>query len=696
MMQQTELTFQKAIVRPTYDAKRLEEGKDLNDALLDFFVKLGQAVIPEPGREAPVAYLGSHFYDFLRKGNARDGADGHKNVANWAKRRLGKGGLFRPGIGALAVPINEMLVVNGYDGRQEQSQEKHWWLAMVLNPHAAAGDSNTTADEKDMSLLCLDSFVCAGTRYSPPVRALKQGTLEKYPLEVNCLARVGFNIKVFFSASGDGSSGGLPDPKTCKLRAGGRVFPVSEAELKVRALGGPGQAGKLEGSVGFRLDRRGAAKTVGQYMFEFGDSAEDYEPPMKLRMGEKPTSSHSGVANFLGGYLDKEFQSTFPSGGDGQALKLLRQCTSLPGVPQQETSHDCGFFVMEMILRSLQLTAKALRELATASSVEVAMLPWPSQKQIVHRKAMLRNIVDILTAASRKHGTGDVEVMFKQDPSLREKVKTALTSGGPSFAHGFDRWAAGDWDLSPSRSPSPDLQANGKERSKERSSRRRTHSSSSSSGRQKKKKRRRHSSSSDTRERSSSRESSSESERGTHHNGRTNGTHAHSHSRTDQLPAAQLPSFSTQDLATMPISRLRELCVKRNVLPPGLLERGDLVKVLERFATQQNNNSSSGSANASAATTTAANGTAANAAAAVGSSYLSAAPGAASPTSSPSAGGPPKAPEATFTGRFTKAMLEAMSVKELKAMCISKNVLPPPPLERTDLVQALTPFAAPF
>eukprot|EP00928_Gymnodinium_smaydae_P086254 TRINITY_DN7019_c0_g1_i1.p1 TRINITY_DN7019_c0_g1~~TRINITY_DN7019_c0_g1_i1.p1 ORF type:complete len:138 (+),score=40.54 TRINITY_DN7019_c0_g1_i1:66-479(+) len=110
-----ELRLKRSTLHREYDLKRLQDGKeDLNDALLDFFVKLGQAVIPCGGLEGgfpSVAYLGSFFFDVLQKGDAKDGRAGHANVANWAKRRLGQGGLFFDGIGALAVPVNEGFCV---------------------------------------------------------------------------------------------------------------------------------------------------------------------------------------------------------------------------------------------------------------------------------------------------------------------------------------------------------------------------------------------------------------------------------------------------------------------------------------------------------------------------------------------------------------------------------------------------------
>merc|ERR1711920_332154 len=227
---------------------------------------------------------------------------------------------------------------------------------------------------------------------------------------------------------------------------------------KSRERGGPGKPGKLEGSLGFRLDRRGAAKTCGEYTLLYGDEKDNYQPELRLRMGEKPTSFQAEVGRFVGGYLAKEKElaglAQGPQPGEQPKRTRLEETVCLPGVPQQETSHDCGFFILEMILRCLQLTPEALRELATASSVEIAMLPWPSQKQVLRRKAQLRETLEALLNAGTKLGTGDVETILKAQPELRAKTRAALIEGGSSFTDGFERWAAGDWDLSPSPSRS--------------------------------------------------------------------------------------------------------------------------------------------------------------------------------------------------------------------------------------------------
>lgn len=677
------LSFQRTMVHPVHDTKRLEEGKDLNDALMDFFVKLGQVLIPENGLGVPpVAYLGSHFYDVLRKGGATDGRDGHGNVANWARRRLGKDGLFSPGVGALAVPVNEKLVASSFDGRQEQTQEKHWWLALLLNPNAASGAP--CGEDKDLSMLCLDSFVRAETRFAPPVRALRDGTNEAYPVEVSGLSRVGFNVKVYFTAKGDGSAGALPEPKTTKLRAGGREFPNTEADLKCRDPGGAGRPGRLEGALGFRLDRRGAAKTVGQYNLDFGDRSDRYDA-VKLRMGEKPTQCQQQVAQFLGGYLEKERESAYRNNqaAEPQGAKRVESAIRLPGVPQQETSHDCGFFIMEMILRTLQLSPRALRELATASSVEVAMLPWPSQQQIVRRKAMLRDVVEVLLEAAQRHGTGDVEELFEAQPELRARVRAALTDCGPNFVHGYDRWAAGDWDLSASASRSNSRErksskdrAGGKtvpsekRADEKREKRDRSSSSSREGGRGKKKKRRRRrrdSSSSSSSRRSSTRSPSRSRRRSKSDSGSGHGKERDKALKQASTPGAQLANFTMKDLESFSVGMLRRYCEERNVMPAGVIERTDLVKALSRFAVV-----SQPVVGGSLQTAGQAKGGTA----------------AAAPTTA-------KADQPHCVGRFTRAVLDTMPVKDLRSLCVQKGVLPPPPLERTDLVRALVPFAVP-
>lgn len=671
-MEVQELTFQRAVVHLAHDVPRLQAGADLNDALLDFFVKLGQALIPEGAgnQPAPVAYLGSHFYDVLRKGGVKDGREGHQNVANWARRRLGKGGLFADGVGALAVPVNEVLAVN-YDGK-ESTEEKHWWLALILNPRAAVRQAEAGGGE-DVSLLCLDSFMRRQTHFSPPIRACKRGgTLEGYFCEVSELSRTGFCVNVHFRAQGDGTAGAIDQPRKSRLKAGGREFPNLEMNLTTRERGGDGKPGVLEGEIGFRLDRRGAAKTGGEYMLEFGGAGEDYQPALRLRMGQKPTNFQAEVSRFLGGYLAREWevasgaaQTVIDVAHEDCDQSKLDAAMCLPGVPQQETSHDCGFFILEQILRALQLQSRQLRELATASSVEIAMLPWPSQRQVLRRKALLNSVVSALATAARKAGTGDVERLIKIDGSLSEKIRGALRDGGSSFTHGFERWEMGDWDLSasPSRSPDRPKRTGSGSRSQSHKTSRSDSSRSYSSGRRKdKKKKKKKHKRKDTSD--SSRESSSRSRKRRKSRSRSRGKHS---STRSEVPK---PTFTRQHLELLPVGALRAHCETYKCLPPNALERIDLIKALLVVS----------------AVPPPPPAAADNAVEAAVAKHAAAEAVKSMPFGVPAPPPPAK--------RFTLTDLEAMPSRDLRSLCVQMKVLPSGSVERGDLIQALLPLSA--
>merc|ERR1712039_171450 len=225
----------------------------------------------------------------------------------------------------------------------------------------------------------------------------------------------------------------------------------------------------------------------------------------------------------------------------------------------------------EMILRCLQLTPEALRELATASSVEIAMLPWPSQKQVLRRKAKLRETLEDLMNTGRQHGTGDVEEILKIKPELKKQTRSALIEGGSSFTDGFERWAAGDWDLSPSPSRS---------RSRDEGKNSTAGPSSRSKSRKKKKKkkgRRRSTSSSETSRRKRKADTDSRSASPV-----KNGNKQQK-KQEDPKPDPK-PSFTTTDLETLSAAKLRALCVQHGVLPVGAVEKSDLLKALTPLA----------------------------------------------------------------------------------------------------------------
>ncbi|CAE7737208.1 unnamed protein product [Symbiodinium sp. CCMP2456] len=637
-----ELSFQRASVHLVHDVKRLEDGEDLNDALLDFFVKLGQALIPN-GRQdtgfnaglSPVAYLGSYFYGMLQKGHASDGRAGHANVANWAKRRLGKGGLFADQVGAFAVPVNELL--RDYMGRQ---QEKHWWLAVLVNPRG--GCPNQGPVQEGVSVACLDSFARTGMRYKPPRRALKDGTIEAYSVEISSFSRSGFVALVGFRAQGDGSLGPLVDPRLSRLQFGHRIIKEPELDLKVRNYGDFGVPGVLEGTLEFAFDS--STRICGDYMLHYGGVAE-YKPALKLELRREPNQSQQQVSRLLAGYCGKEWELANPE--TPYKDSLIAGALQLADTPQQESAHDCGFFILEQVLRLLQLSPTALRSLAQRSTEDVAGLPWPAQREVVKRKKKLREVTADLFVAARRQGTGDVEVLLKQDEVLRKKLLLAMWEG-PYFAKavanliGMDPGPLPEIPTLPKEEEAKKHEAEEESESdsSERSSSSHRSSSSASSSRSRKRKHEESRSRSRKRARKERKEG-----------------HGHRAERPARPPPP--PSFTKEDLQGYPSKTLRNLCVQYKVLPPGMVERTDLLKALERLAIVK-----------SAVPA----GTAA-AAKAVGERLAGAAR--------------PDLPS------FTTEDLDTMPISKLKMFCIQFGRLPSGSLEKSDLKKALAPLAKP-
>lgn len=637
-----ELNFQRASVHLVHDVKRLEDGEDLNDALLDFFVKLGQALIPNGRQEtgfnaglSPVAYLGSYFYGMLQKGHASDGRAGHANVANWAKRRLGKGGLFADQVGAFAVPVNELL--RDYMGRQ---QEKHWWLAVLVNPRG--GCPNQGPVQEGVSVACLDSFARTGMRYKPPRRALKDGTIEAYSVEISSFSRSGFVALVGFRAQGDGSLGPLVDPRLSRLQFGHRIIKEPELDLKVRNYGDFGVPGVLEGTLEFAFDS--STRICGDYMLHYGGVAE-YKPAIKLELRREPNQSQQQVSRLLAGYCGKEWELANPE--TPYKDSLIAGALQLADTPQQESAHDCGFFILEQVLRLLQLSPTALRSLAQRSTEDVAGLPWPAQREVVKRKKKLREVTADLFVAARRQGTGDVEVLLKQDEVLRKKLLLAMWEG-PYFAKAVANLIGMDPGPLPEIPTLPKEEEAKKHEAEEESE-------SDSSAR------------SSSSHRSSSSASSSRSRKRKHEESRSRSRkrarkerkegHGHRAERPARPPPP--PSFTKEDLQGYPSKTLRNLCVQYKVLPPGMVERTDLLKALERLAIVKHAVPA---------------GTAA-AAKAVGDRLAGAAR--------------PDLPS------FTTDDLDTMPISKLKMFCIQFGRLPSGSLEKSDLKKALAPLAKP-
>lgn len=401
----SELSFRRAIINLA-DAGRLGEGEDLNDAILDFFIRLGQALIPKAGdADAPVSYLGSIFWKQLRSAYATSGEDGWKNVMNWAKRKAG--GLFKQNYGAFAVPINEDL-------KDEKGQDagNHWWLALVLNPPGGAKGEPT-------AVMCLDSMQRRTKKLEPPIQSEVAGTMHKYTLDVTEVEQAGYLIIISFDACGDGSFGPLQRPEASRLIVDGYACLDPTLGLKINMPGADGVQGRFQGTLTFALDGRCRSS-----MFELRYGEEGYAP---VRIEFDPfqlTKLQKDVSRYLGGYLAKEWEVNGPS----KALRFEKQSARalVADVHQQENLNDCGVYVLENTLRSMTLRKEFLRTMAEASPSVLKSYPWPTQKDITARKQKLKGITARLFAAAAEKGCSDVEKLL-QDPELKAEVMQSLT-----------------------------------------------------------------------------------------------------------------------------------------------------------------------------------------------------------------------------------------------------------------------------
>mmetsp|Transcript_84344 Transcript_84344/g.223440 ORF Transcript_84344/g.223440 Transcript_84344/m.223440 type:complete len:557 (+) Transcript_84344:133-1803(+) len=404
----SELSFRRAMINLT-DAGRLGEGEDLNDALLDFFTRLGQFLIPAKGdEETPCVFLGAHFFKQLRSAFATSGEQGWKNVQNWAKRKAG--GLFKPQYAAFVVPINEDL-------KDDKGQDagNHWWLALILNPAGGARAEPT-------AVMCLDSMQRRQKTFDPPLRGSLQGSRGGYTVEVTQVEQAGYLLIVSFSARGDGSQGAIQRPEKSRLLADGVVSSNPTLGLRINMPGNEDVPGHFEGTLTFSLDGRVRAST---FAFAFGEGA--YSP---ITMEFDPfvlTPLQKDVSRFIGGYLAKEWDTNGPD------KKLKFEKTSaralVADVHQQENLNDCGVFVLENSLRSLSMKRDFLLSMAGASPKVLTSFPWPTQQDITARKEKLKAITARLFAVAAEKGCADVEKLMKDDADLKNEVRLSLTDG---------------------------------------------------------------------------------------------------------------------------------------------------------------------------------------------------------------------------------------------------------------------------
>ncbi|CAJ1335079.1 unnamed protein product [Effrenium voratum] len=401
-----ELTFRRAMINIA-DAGRLGEGEDLNDALLDFFMRLGQYLIPKGGEdEAPVSYLGAIFFKQLRSAFSNSGEEGWKNVQNWAKRKAG--GLFKPAFAGFAVPINEDL-------KDEKGQDagNHWWLALVLNPQGGARGEST-------AVMCLDSMQRREKVLDPPLTGSLKGSVNRYTIEVKKVEQAGYLVIVSFRARGDGSMGKLPKPQASKLVADGVECKDPQIGLRINMGGDEGVAGEYEGTLSFALDGRVRSSSFTLHYGEGGYT------PITLQFDPfSLTKLQKDVSRFVGGYLAKEWEVNGPDRKKRYEKTSARALVA--DVYQQENLNDCGVFVLENMLRSLSMKKDFLKQMSVATPTVLRSYPWPSQEEITVRKAKLRAIVARLFAAGAEKNTGDVEKLIKEDQDLRKAVLISLT-----------------------------------------------------------------------------------------------------------------------------------------------------------------------------------------------------------------------------------------------------------------------------
>jgi len=412
-----ELTFRRAMINIA-DAGRLGEGEDLNDALLDFFMRLGQYLIPKGGEdEAPVSYLGAIFFKQLRSAFSNSGEEGWKNVMNWAKRKAG--GLFKPAFAAFAVPINEDL-------KDDKGQDagNHWWLALVLNPGGGAQKEAT-------SVMCLDSMQRREKILDPPLTGSLKSSINRYTVTVKKVEQAGYLVIVSFRAVGDGTLGPLQKPGASRLVADGVECKNPQLALRINMAGGDGVAGEYDGTLSFSLDGRVRSSSFVLHYGETGYS------PITLQFDPFAlTKLQKDVSRFVGGYLAKEWEVNGPDRKKRYEKTSARALVA--DVHQQENLNDCGVFVLENMLRSLSMKKDFLKQMSSATPQVLRSFPWPSQEEITSRKGKLRAIVARLFAAGADKNTGDVEKLMKEDDELRKAVKASLTE---EREEALDQWA---------------------------------------------------------------------------------------------------------------------------------------------------------------------------------------------------------------------------------------------------------------
>jgi len=391
------------------DSIRLQDGNDLNDALLDFFTKLGTALVADDV-QSPCAYtLSSLFYGKLSGGNAKSGEEGWENVKSWTRRI--KPGLLR--YPAIAVPINETLID---PDNKKKTLGNHWWLALVLNPENAARG-------KQCTVVCLDSMKRRTTSFEEEPHAVEmRNTPSNYKCEVTKIEQAAHRLWVNFDVQGDGTMGELADARLSRIKVDNEeVVGTPELALTINN-NGPNQPCRFEGQLEFHLDGRCRAST---FEFTYANSTtQGTYPPIEFTFDAFNLSKmQKTVTRLLGGFLKKEWgREVHKAEFDKKRVRA-----AMLNTPQQENLYDCGVFVLENVLTALQKGKSFIDKLTDDPTTEEDGL-WPGQAEVKHRRTRLCDcLLMMFQACAQAGGNKDIGQLMEKDPELREKVRECLT-----------------------------------------------------------------------------------------------------------------------------------------------------------------------------------------------------------------------------------------------------------------------------
>jgi len=384
------------------DTARLQDGNDLNDALLDFFTKLGMAIVSKDVN--PCVYsLSSLFYGKLSGDGSKSGEEGWENVKSWT-RKIKPGLMTYP---AIAVPINEVLT-DPDDKKKILGQ--HWWLALVLNPENAARGKTST-------VICVDSMKRRITSFDPATKHYKKDSLMSYSIEVTKIEQAAHRLWVYFDCVGDGSHGPLPDPRGSTL-AVDKSSVVTNPDLALTVNNNmPGQPGRYEGQLEFALDGRCKASN---FDFHYSPGFGFDEIPLQFDAFNL-SKVQKNVTRMLGGFLKKEWEKEEHKA----SFEKKRVRAAMVNAPQQENLYDCGVFVLENVLCILQQGKEYVDKISEDPTSEEAL--WVGQAEVRHRRKRLVDCLGICFEACARVGTVDLNKVLEEDADLKEKVKACLT-----------------------------------------------------------------------------------------------------------------------------------------------------------------------------------------------------------------------------------------------------------------------------